>query len=781
MDKWLIKGKSRPQPQNVPKQVVDECQPLPGPSKSSELLHVKSVDPACTYIPKPGCSKDDDIELGLDMCEEVEVETLHRPNTLDESDPDMDVSLNTNEQDHLYHKKQKITSKTQEKKSSTKKASPNKRKLIQHQKFNTNWLEDVRFYKWLMKSLKRKDGHDMAHCKICDIDINAHKTEILRHSLSKRHEKLSKEIKTNMNIQDVTDNNYLLNKTKRAELKLAGFIAANNLPFTVMDTMAPLLKNLFPDSKIAEKLHSKREKTSTTLKNVLGPTFLEIIYEKLRQPGCFFSIIMDETTDQSSIKQCALTVVYIDNTTGTVKTNFFDMYEVKSSTAEDLYTGMKNCLESKNIPLQNFVGFSSDTTNVMVGQYNSVFSHIKRNHPQVACIKCSCHMVHLAASKACLKLPQEVEELLRNLGSHFSRSFCRQSSLQDFQTFFQTEIHKILNPSTTRWLSMKQCVDRVIEQYEPLKAYLTLSSFEEPGHNKEQMLNCLQNPFTYLYLEFMSYVLGILTDFNVLFQSERPLLHCLQAEVDKMLLNLCSNYMNIQYLKSVPIKSVEHNNPRHFLKLEEIYIGMAASQSFSDLGKNKNVSKNDKELFLINCMNFYIEAVTQIKKKFDFSDPVFECLEILEPKTAQSFKIKSLNKIINRFPCLKNVVDIQKVDAEWKTHALLNFEEKGLCSTYPAETYWKKVFDLKTTTGDPVFPNISKVVNLLLVLPFSNASVERVFSSLKRCKTNDRNKLKTNTVVSLMATREGISNSGGCVRFEPTKDMLRKSIWSKKK
>lgn len=85
-----------------------------------------------------------------------------------------------------------------------------------------------------------------------------------------------------------------------------------------------------------------------------------------------------------------------------------------------------------------------------------------------------------------------------------------------------------------------------------------------------------------------------------------------------------------------------------------------------------------------------------------------------------------------------------------------------------AQQYWSTVFKIKTATGENKFPNLKKVMAFLLVLPFSNASVERVFSELKLCKTAHRNKLKTSTVVALMATREGVGKSKGCVDFEPT-------------
>lgn len=71
-------------------------------------------------------------------------------------------------------------------------------------------------------------------------------------------------------------------------------------------------------------------------------------------------------------------------------------------------------------------------------------------------------------------------------------------------------IHKILTPAQTRWLSLKACVDRVVEQYIPLKAYLTESVFSDPSKTTEEMLTTMNNRFTLVYLEFMSYVLYII-------------------------------------------------------------------------------------------------------------------------------------------------------------------------------------------------------------------------------------------------------------------------------
>lgn len=96
---------------------------------------------------------------------------------------------------------------------------------------------------------------------------------------------------------------------KRAEIKCAGLIAANNLPFSLMDSLAPLCKDLFPDSKIAQGLGMKRVKTTHIVKNSLGTTFLELLHNNLREPGNYFSLIKDETTDKGTISTLLLNSV----------------------------------------------------------------------------------------------------------------------------------------------------------------------------------------------------------------------------------------------------------------------------------------------------------------------------------------------------------------------------------------------------------------------------------------------------------------------------------------
>lgn len=229
-------------------------------------------------------------------------------------------------------------------------------------KFSDGWLKIPAFQGWLQKSEEKKRNTELAFCKVCSCNLMAHKGDLMKHCISQKHKKNAAKIvsTTEMDIQ-----NRSVDDTKRAEVKLCAFIAEHNLPFQVSECLMPLCKNIFYDSDIATNVCSKRTKTTQIIKKVVGPSLLNTLYLKLKSPGAFFSVIMDETTDHSSIKQCALTAIFTDEE-NVVGYKFLDMFEVTCGTAEGLYSLLKNSLLSKEIPLENLVGFSSDTTNVMV-------------------------------------------------------------------------------------------------------------------------------------------------------------------------------------------------------------------------------------------------------------------------------------------------------------------------------------------------------------------------------------------------------------------------------
>ena len=93
-------------------------------------------------------------------------------------------------------------------------------------------------------------------------------------------------------------------------------------------------------------------------------------------------MILDETTDVATEKQLGI-VVYCDAENLNLIIQFLDLVPVCDNTANGLCGALKASLQAKNISMNNIVGFSSDTTNVMFGSNESVVALLKKGYPDV--------------------------------------------------------------------------------------------------------------------------------------------------------------------------------------------------------------------------------------------------------------------------------------------------------------------------------------------------------------------------------------------------------------
>jgi hypothetical protein len=188
----------------------------------------------------------------------------------------------------------------------------------------------------------------------------------------------------------------------------------------------------------------------------------------------------------------------------------------------------------------------------------------------------------------------------------------------------------------------------------------------------------MNNVFTKVYLEFLSYILGLLVDFNVLFQSEMPLLYELKSSVCQLLKQICSNFIQINVIKDSDILHIDSSNKRNYVAIDSLYLGVAAHESISSIRENRDVRSDDIAGFLDTRLQFYVELVSVIQLKFKFDDNLFDMLDILNVDHALSLQTPTLAAVLKRFPILAESVNLQDVDKEWRNLAFLDLTKVGI-------------------------------------------------------------------------------------------------------
>jgi len=90
-----------------------------------------------------------------------------------------------------------------------------------------------------------------------------------------------------------------------------------------MDHLSPLLRDVFPDSKIAKGFSCARTKTTCIMNMALRPYLESVLIDQMKsQP---FALAIDGSNDSGLQKMNPLTVRIFDNESGVVCTKFLDI------------------------------------------------------------------------------------------------------------------------------------------------------------------------------------------------------------------------------------------------------------------------------------------------------------------------------------------------------------------------------------------------------------------------------------------------------------------------
>lgn len=135
----------------------------------------------------------------------------------------------------------------------------------------------------------------------------------------------------------------------------------------------------------------------------------------------------------------------------------------------------------------------------------------------------------------------------------------------------------------------------------------------------------------------------------------------LKPQLEKLIQDISMTFMNVDYVRGTDPWKIDPFNETLHLKPEAIYLGVNAYQEVSEL--HEGGMEDDVKNLYEHCRNFYITLVSQLQKRFDFSDKVFEFPKVLDPKEAQQLTLPSLKPVFDRFNLFLNNLSYQNVDS----------------------------------------------------------------------------------------------------------------------
>lgn len=578
--------------------------------------------------------------------------------------------------------------------------------------FNDAWLSMDSYKEWLGRV---KNKNDSAFCAVC------RKEFVIKYRGLKAIESHSESQNHIKNIRESTSSNLISNffgnknadskqafKTIRAELALTFHGVKHHHSYLSQDCGNKLNKSIFKDSEIVHHFNLGRTKTEALVECVLAPHSLEMILNQIKNNP--YSICID-ASNKGNLKLFPVAVRYFDENSGT-QNAIIDFYEDSNETSLEIFKKLIKSIEQVNLNENKLTSFGADSANVNYGRNNSVYVHLKNHFSNTNLIagRCNVHVLHNTCKHGLKLLSHDVESFVLKVYSEFSSSAKELQVLKEFCEFVNCKYSNIIKHVPTRFLSLYDAVDRVLQNWPALKSY-----FVSKGQNKVpniiwKFMNADDINTTYLAELYLYFVHNVMHLFN-------KNMKILESDY----IQSTSIYMILSNLKS------ELRNRR-----EKQFFGYKVNQLINQL------LPAEKNKFITEGISVYDRMISYLEKWFNFDEHsfFFLCKVLdLENELEMDGVCKLIEFLSIPFDGDELFTEICLFNKVFTTLKEMKISDADISKIWA--TYFKK------NVNSPILLNI---VRHVFSVPANNCFVERIFSVMGNIWTDERNRLKIDMV-----------------------------------
>ena len=146
-------------------------------------------------------------------------------------------------------------------------------------------------------------------------------------------------------------------------------------------------------------------------------------------------------------------------------------------------------------------------------------------------------------------------------------------------------------------------------------------------------------------------------------------------------------------------------------------------------------------------------------------------------------EVNAIGRLASMLPYIIAEREVSLVQDEWKvlqTKEILNdWYMENSAQQKRIDTYWAKVFEIRTKTGDLKYSLLSKVVKSFLGMPNGNANVEPSLSDNNNTLTSEWTNMTKETLERLKRAKEYARSCGGArnINTLPKGEFFSRGTW----
>ena len=310
----------------------------------------------------------------------------------------------------------------------------------------------------------------------------------------------------------------------------------------------------------------------------------------------------------------------------------------------------------------------------------------------------------------------------------------------------------MLKHVATRWLSIGKCLPRLIGSWDALyKFFKEEEKSMKDNNNTKRKVKDLKNIFastTYkVYCMFLLHAVAVFEAVNTELQCDKPMVHKLQSVLRRLLKDVLIRFVKPSAILGKDILQVDFNAKENIKEQADIIIGDPALEAI--LG---NQLKSDRvDQFYKSVIEFYTSACNYMIKKLPLSEPLLEHIKITDPTKQQDTTFTDMLFFIKKFPQLIGSATLTDLQTEFSTYQCTDIT-KHTQDCDRVDTFWFRISKLQED-GVPLFSHLPRIMLSLLTIPHSSAHCERIFSVVRKNKTDFRGKMSRETLESLVVAK----------------------------
>jgi hypothetical protein len=369
-----------------------------------------------------------------------------------------------------------------------------------------------------------------------------------------------------------------------------------------------------------------------------------------------------------------------------------------------------------------------------LGNNNGVAAQLKKENPFMTSVHCIAHRLHLAGQDAAKEVTyfKEYEVICKQLYGYFSGSYKRMQNLKLMKDVNEDPQLTILNIINTRWLSMSNVVHNlyqiIFSIIDALNDDMSNAENQKDRDRASQLVSNLDPKFI-ISTMFLADLMYILTKMIKIFQRDHidlsELKHSLETTISAIKAQFIGNEEVPPTYGTILHKYMEDNNilsdnlPSFISKFAEAII------------KSLKIRFPDSEIY--NALRIF-DTKFLPKKESDIANYGNNDIAIL----VKYFGNDRFSITGEKFSAYFNEMELKQ---EW---GIVKQIMKSI-RDFDFVKGWEHIWNTKPHFIDD-YPLVSRLIKLALIIPFSNAHVERVFSHHKLTKSKLRNRMNYNTL-----------------------------------